>query len=261
MRRENVIRDYIKLRLQERQAKDPSYSLRKFAKDLGVSAGSLSSLMNGSRPLSEKNMDRIFKSLGVSEDERQQLLDGTRGEVPIRLIEHQQYLHNARWFFHAILELTRLKEFDSDPHWIAKKLDISVDEVEGCLEHMILNGWIKKDPDSGHIKVIENSTEAFSKNQTSVVIKRLLSESNELSKKALTNDPVETRFHAFNTVAIDMERLEEAKEYLREFRRKFCKRLEKNCGELNGIYHLSIGFFRIDQELEEMDENQENIGS
>ena len=82
-------------------------------------------------------------------------------------------------------------------------------------------------------------------------MRRLLREAHLMSKKALEEDPIAERFHSFNTVAVDRHRLEEAKEHLREFRKRFCKKLDKNCTELTGVYQLNIGFYRLDRDLED----------
>ena len=43
----------------------------------------------------------------------------------------------ADWYHFAILELTRLSEFRADSRWIARVLDISVDEVNVALQRLI----------------------------------------------------------------------------------------------------------------------------
>ena len=53
----------LKDELQKRKEKNRSYSLRAFARDLGIGATSLSDLFNGKRKLSPKNVTKVMDKL------------------------------------------------------------------------------------------------------------------------------------------------------------------------------------------------------
>ena len=55
--------------LERRQAKNPSYSLRAFARSLGIDPGALSAILNQRRPLSEAWCDRLVQRLGLSAED------------------------------------------------------------------------------------------------------------------------------------------------------------------------------------------------
>ena len=55
--------------LESRQARNPSYSLRAFARALGIDPGALSAILNQRRPLSEAWCDRLIERLGLGAEE------------------------------------------------------------------------------------------------------------------------------------------------------------------------------------------------
>ena len=58
----------------DRKDKNPRYSLRAFARSLGVSSGQLSEILSGKRPLSHKLARRISIALALIEEESQKLI-------------------------------------------------------------------------------------------------------------------------------------------------------------------------------------------
>ncbi|MBS1969560.1 MAG: hypothetical protein JSU04_04610 [Bdellovibrionales bacterium] len=66
--------DYLITIFNERKEKNPRYSLRAFARSLGVSSGQLSEILSGKRPLSHKLARRISIALALTEDESQKLI-------------------------------------------------------------------------------------------------------------------------------------------------------------------------------------------
>ena len=66
--------DYLITIFNERKEKNPRYSLRAFARSLGVSSGQLSEILSGKRPLSHKLARRISIALTLTDDESQKLL-------------------------------------------------------------------------------------------------------------------------------------------------------------------------------------------
>ena len=60
---------FLKSQLQLRTQEDPSYSLRKFSKDLEMNPGQLSLLLNGKKIFTERMIRRLCKQLHISDFE------------------------------------------------------------------------------------------------------------------------------------------------------------------------------------------------
>src|SRR6185436_5184266 len=128
-------------------ARNPRYSLRAFAKFLGVDHATLSQWLRGRRRLTEKAIGRVGARLKLSPKSialyvaSERLRDG-RDEAEPRQRDVQQLASDTAnlisdWYHYAILELVRLREFKPDSRWIARVLGITVDEVNVALQRLL----------------------------------------------------------------------------------------------------------------------------
>ncbi|MBI1861191.1 MAG: helix-turn-helix domain-containing protein, partial [Deltaproteobacteria bacterium] len=67
----------------ERCRRNPAYSLRSFARSLGVSHPSLSQILSGKRPLTQKSAFVIANRLALPPNQRRQLLAQLRAVVGV----------------------------------------------------------------------------------------------------------------------------------------------------------------------------------
>lgn len=120
------------------------YSLRAFARNLGVNHSTLSQFMRGKRPLTRRTIEQLGARLKLSAGEiarftsslqRPAEPDGTIREAS--LLAHDTACAIAQWEHHAILELLKLPEFRPDSRWIARVLDLTVDEVNMSLQRLL----------------------------------------------------------------------------------------------------------------------------
>lgn len=70
----NTAAEFLITTFNERKEKNPRYSLRAFARSLGVSSGQLSEILSGKRPLSHKLARRISIALALTTEESQKLI-------------------------------------------------------------------------------------------------------------------------------------------------------------------------------------------
>ncbi|MFN9069064.1 MAG: hypothetical protein ACK5V3_17710, partial [Bdellovibrionales bacterium] len=57
-----------------RRGRNSSYSLRAFARSLGVNPGALSQVMSGKRPLTAQSTKKILQSMNIDFIEKQKIL-------------------------------------------------------------------------------------------------------------------------------------------------------------------------------------------
>lgn len=60
-----------------RKNQTPFYSLRRFSREIGVSQGTLSEMLNGNRKISPKSAARILKNINMPEEDKKNILMGT----------------------------------------------------------------------------------------------------------------------------------------------------------------------------------------
>jgi len=145
-------RRFLQTELARRCNGNPQYSLRAFAKSLGVDHSTLSQLLRGKRRFTSATIEKLAGRLGVGGDQAAAFIEFERrndGNNPA--VTHEaivQLAHDAvslisEWYPFAILELVRLQEFTPDTRWIARVLGIAPDEVNVALHRLLRMGLLE----------------------------------------------------------------------------------------------------------------------
>ncbi len=227
----------LKESLAQSRAKNPNYSLRAFAKKLNVSPAALSEFLSGRRRFSKKMAERIADRLLLSPLERDELLRGfsilprtkmnTKAKGPCKpyiQINMDHYHVISDWYHFAILSLAETKGFQSDSKWIAERLGLRNYEVLSALERLERLGMLEKNSKGRLVATgVQYST---SDEIANIAIRKSHLQDLEIARSSLENDPVDQRDFTSVTMAIDPERLGEAKKMVREFRDQLCRYLE-----------------------------------
>lgn len=162
--------DFLANIFQNRKDRNPSYSMRAFARDLGVSTSLLSRVFSGTRPLSLKLALQISTAIDLQESETNALVlsvlesSAKSSKISKKLrtnlekklatanavqsnpfyttVDIEQFRAMASWYHLAILNLTAVEGFQSEPQWIAEQLGISSIEARSAIERLISIGLL-----------------------------------------------------------------------------------------------------------------------
>jgi len=248
--------------LARRAERNPGYSLRAFARALRTDPGALSRILSGQKVPSYKLSQRIFQTLMLSPEEQNEFLSSivrTRQSTGIKrlspVLKQFRNPHSERprelsldvfrvisdWYHYAILELTYVEGFRSDPKWIAQKLGISAVEAKLAVERLLALELLKIE-DGAYVKTDfllttadrDMTTAAHRKRQKQVLQKAIHS---------LENDPIELRNQSAMTMAIDPKKVPAAKKKIDEFLQELCSFLES--GDRLQVYELSASLFPL----------------
>lgn len=253
-------RDFIRRELEERSQLNPRFSLRAFARILDLSPSFLSEVLSEKRGLSVDVAANIGKKLGLSNHElayfcdlvmeKHARTDAARSIAQYKVsrqvhpkyyeIQLESFQVISEWYHYAILELTALKDFKSSPKWIAKKLGIKELEAKHAVERLMRLGLLKET--RGKLtktnKSIETPTdtpsEGLKRFHKSILVKA--------SEALLTQDVNERDITAI-TMAIDKNKLKDAKAKIKKFRKHLCEFLESD--EATDVYTLSVQLFKL----------------
>ena len=148
--------EIMKDQFHERAAKNPAYSLRAFARDLGLTSGALSDILAKKVGVSAKRASAIAKKLAFEIEDRQffcKLADancakkkGQRDSSEAELWKYDTSYTNiaddayriiSDWHHFALVELVRIKGFRFENEWIAKRLGISVEEIPKAIQRLL----------------------------------------------------------------------------------------------------------------------------
>jgi uncharacterized protein (TIGR02147 family) len=249
----------------ERKRKNPRYSLSALARDLGLSVSFVSRLVHGQRPLTPALAAQLGPILKLSPKTTQSLIESTvqsrsktkklaqklakaqeqdQASQP-KFLEVEQFRVVSEWYHLAILSLARLKDFESNPKWIAKRLGISLVQAKDAIERLQQLGLLVNS--SGRLIPAQNgvffqtktSTRAIREYQFAMIEKAR----QELQKTDQTS--FEQRYIAGSAIALPSSQLETFKKRLKEFQVEFARLAENEPAD--SVYHLNLQFFPLTQ--------------
>lgn len=245
---ENILKEkFLELRLR-----NPSFSLRAYAKKLDLSSGALSDILNGKRRVSRKVLKKLIERLGIDDEAKIQImnqfernqLDTHLGKAPpsqFLRISADQFRSIADWYHYAILSLMNTDDFQSDHLWIADRLGISNQVAEQAVERLMRLGMISVD-ESGSFRRSAPNFET-SDDVANISIRQAHMQNLELAQKSLDQHDVAIRDFSFFTMAVSAERLPRAKAMIRRFQEELAA--EFSNGSKDEVYRLSTQLFPL----------------
>lgn len=236
--------------LAARRARNPSYSLRAFARALDLGSSALSEILNGKRRVSTRVLERLAKKLCWEPETTQQLMTQTlrasrRPAAPRQSyytpLDADAFRVTAEWEAFAILSLTETEGFRSDPSWIARRLGISLAKTKSTIERLERLKMLVRDGDDGLRPT--GVQYATTDDIANLSVRKSHFENLELAKTSLERDALEARDFTALTFTLDPDRLPEAKRALRRFRDQFGARMES--GRKHEVYKLCLQLFPL----------------
>lgn len=243
--------------LYSRQERNSQYSLRAFARDLGVSHAYLSRVLSGKLKLSAKKAFKFSQVLDLDEEVSKAFLKSTLAEPskkneeqkleprrePFFFLEIDQFKLFSEWHHFAILDLTTVKGFQPNTAWIAKRLGISKNEVSIAVKRLMRLGLLRRngkkwEKTHEHLAIpTTKSHQAMRQLHSSLI--NLALETLALDKKS----DYEKRDISGAMFAINSKRLPQAKKKIEKSRRQLLQFLSK--GECDELYQLNVQLFSL----------------
>ncbi len=222
-----------------------------FAKRIQIVPSAASEILNGNREITPRMADKILRGLQIDPITTKSILDRlvrTRSiikdhkEIDFHKLEMDHFHVIADWYYFAILSLAETDDFQDDPAWIARRLNIGRDEAVQALNRLERIGLLVRA--NGRLaptgKQYQTSSDIWD-----VSIKKNHAQGFVLAETSLLHDPVEIRDFSAATLAIDPELLPEAKMMIQDFRRRLSRFLES--GKKKEVYRFSAQLFPVSQ--------------
>lgn len=240
--------------------------MRAFARDIGVLASRISEIMAGKGGISVLQATGIAKFLKLEGNELEIFITSvtakhsrsrsvrSAAQAKLKDLMHvdgfaefglEKFKAVCDWQHVAILELVHLKEFRSNPEWVAKRLGISSQSAAESIQRLMNLNCLYLDS-SGKYRPVEGDTATPTDIPTSE-IRKFHRQMLEKAEQSLETVPVEERDFSSISMAISQDKMQEAKQMIRHFRRKFCQAIQSADGEADRVYFINIQFFPVDQ--------------
>lgn len=239
--------------LSVKQRKNPSYSLRALSRDLSISPSTLSQILKGKRSIPKKRLKDICNKLELSPKEftlfaesfqrsKTNIDDIKISKIDQRfMLDESYYRVIAEWEHYAVLELFKLSDFQVSEERISTKLGISENRAEVVINNLLACGLINQGTEGELIASHPDikTTEDISNN----ALKASHKETMEIGVDKLNELSVELRDFSSTTLAVDMDKIDDAKTIIREFRQKMTALLSK--GNKSEVFQLAIQFYPL----------------
>ena len=261
--------DFLNSTFQEIQKDNPQFSLRAWARNLGLSHVAMLSMVLAKKRrllpnLSSKISQDLIKRKRLTENEAryldmlvlfanasteeekvfyERILSSLRPDQKFSTLQLDQMRIISDWYHFAVLEMTNLKNFSSDPQWITRRLGGSVNQsqVLEAIERLCRLGLLEKDA-KGNLK----KTSVRLATPTDIPNKSLRKFHKTMLEKAavaLEEQRVETRDISGHMLVIDRKKIPEAKRMIQDFRRRLADFLETPEGD--AVYQIGIQLFDV----------------
>jgi uncharacterized protein (TIGR02147 family) len=266
----NDYRSYLKAVFKGRSQTNPRYSLRAFARDLGISAGRLSLVLNNKQGLSVGRAKDIAEKLSLSGKALEAfclLVEQADSRSKIQRNEAQKKLDNvdlfqykvlpddafrmvSDWYHYALHRLLQMKITPSDTRYLAKRLGISEEEVSAAIERMKRLGLLNDV--KGRLKAVVTRL-TTTNNVPSIAIRRYTKQLINKALVAIDKQGVEERDISTITLAINDKNIDQFRDLIKKFRRSMDQAATAesmlSASPPNELYCLSIQFFRLSEKI------------
>lgn len=243
----------IKERFSKKQRSNSHYSLRAFARDLGINSSTLSHILNDKRSIPTRHVYNIANKLELSPKENALFMQSYHEKRNINnfenlssltsqyLIDESNYKVIAEWEHFAVLELFNIKGFKLNVLALEKYFNIAKNRAEVVINNLLTAGLISINENGQYQKTF------FDIKTTDGIISRALKESHietlNLGISKIQEIDIELRDFTSSTLSINVVKIPEAKKLIREFSKKMSALLRD--GKESEVYQLAVQLFPL----------------
>jgi uncharacterized protein (TIGR02147 family) len=249
-------REILQFDYEVKKKKNSRFSMRSYAKMLGISSGRLSEILSGKSPLTEKKARSIIDKLSLDTQDKQYFLrlveneyhfrSQTRGQTKTttttRKLNIEEFSVICDWEYFSLMALIETSTFKSESKWIAKKLGISVTRTQEVLGRLQKLGFISRE--DGEYKNTHRSLSTLTDIPSSA-LRKANTECIQHGLEKMNTIDVHLRDITSITLPVNIKKIKEAKMLIRKFKAQMSRLLAKD--ETTEIYNLNIQLVPVSQ--------------
>lgn len=264
-------REILLTALERKKKRNPSYSLRALARDLGLSAPFLSRMFKGEKPFPEDRFEQVVKALEldlpvrrllmesilqqavrksrIASSVAQELMSSERQSSMASLSKYKEASSREfsvldRWYNLAVLDLVTCVDFQPDPAWIARRLGIRKEEAAYSFDQLRNHGLVREHEGKWE-KVTEHLRFPATKSHPSIrrYHQMMIQKAVEVMQTQTDERAFEHRMITSFTFAANSARIKEARERLNAALFEIVEILSE--GECDGVYQINAQLFPL----------------
>lgn len=239
---------------------NPRYSLRAFAKSLGIYHATLSALLTGTRPFTPKSIRMLATGLGATPRQIDHYIEvflKARGTSRAKsdFSASENYLNLAtdafallsEWQHDAVLEALQLPDLRGDVKSIAAALTLSEAEVYSSLQTLLRAGLVAFGSNGEFQPTNRNTTQILTPLQTSAARREYQKALLRKSAEAIDTISLEQRDHTSMTLTVHPDDMPALRTMIKKFRRELTAFAQRKAVVPQSVYQLQISFFPLSQ--------------
>lgn len=258
-------RDILRSELEVRAKRNPAYSLRAFARDLGVSASRLSEITTGAHAMSLATGAKVAKALGFEAARAAHFTDLVEAEcsrspkkrcaaseritaylateAAFEKLRVDAFHVISDWYHLAIVEATKVADFDGTAAWLAERLGIPTQTAKHAVDRLIRIGMLRADGETltaskPHYQVMANIPSKAVHSFHKQILERAYA---AVDKQAVALRKIEALI-----TTIPATQVPEFKQHIEDFIEQMSAKFRQATPK-EAIYCLSLQFFQLDQ--------------
>lgn len=260
----NHYSEFFARELDLRKLKNTSYSLRAFARDLGVAHQTISGIIKKSHGISVHLAQKIKPLLNLSEIEAKIFvclvkIEQTKSEekklkaleelqVLKSFFSHQTYNQDTfeeinSWEHNAILSLVDLMDFRLDSKYISKKIQISEEVAENAIARLLKLKLIERNSEGLYRRSQQNVS--FVTRKASKKFQEYHDQVLDLAKSKIKNVSSDHRENSSLFLSVNESDYKYITEELSLFRKKLLTEVAQRGGDSDRVYCISFQLFPI----------------
>lgn len=247
MTAEQNVRQILLKEFLSAQARNPQFSMRAYSKKVGITQSAISEILSGKRKITVRMAMKIMQGLGLAPDEIDEIIKKVGGknisERTFQPLDIDTFHLISDWHYFAILSLAETEDFVSSAEWIAKRLNLSVTKAQEALGRLDRLGLLEMGPE-GTIKATGIQYQVDPGIATPA-LKKAHRQNLEIASNALETTKFEQRDFTAITLCFDPDRMNEAKDLIKEFRKRFSDLMESD--QKKEVYKLCVQLFPLTQ--------------
>jgi uncharacterized protein (TIGR02147 family) len=250
-------RIWLQQQFTDRCKRNPRYSLRAFAQLIQMDASSLSQIFAGKRKASTKVINGVCAVLGAEPQQQERFVQKAKAKFKsgagttdaqdsaYELMSQDAFKVISDWYHFAILELINVDGFQGRAAWCARALSITTVEAQMALERLERLSLIRQE--EGHWVRTNKMLTNFAPGTTSSAHKHMQRQILQMALDAIDNVGADEKDITCMTMAIDVEKIPQARRIITKFRRDLSAYLED--GPQSRVYQLAIQLYPASKEI------------
>ena len=261
-------RSYLKAVLAERQRSNHAYSMRAFARNLGLTQSGVSQVLSGKKNLSQESAHQIAEKLGLNDRDTEffcllvqletaktailkesilKKLNSLNPKEPVEVLSLEFFRAISDWYHLVIKNMTDIEGLELTPKAIAKRLGITSIEADSALERLLKLELIEPIEGRPHrYRQVKNYVIAKAATPNEA-LRNFHRQMLEKAKDSLTTQTPQEKIIGSETFAFNERHLKEADQITEEYFKKMAA-LAKGPGKKTQVYHLGVQFFNVTKE-------------